>query len=525
MGALRKNLLTQSIVKRDSLVRQFVGLGTLAIAACLMSACPGGVGAGGGPLPNGTVLEATGFPTYTLPPFGRERLEVRLRNQQQPLANQQIAFQLINNTIGGALSQQLVTTDANGLASVDVTAGENLGAFQVTAQAAGTPQVTWQITVSNTAGQTGTLTGIMQIENHFDIQNEFPNEGFGKVINILRRMNDPGAYIVDLLVDELDDNNTLEWALYQAIQAQRTEIEQAFTEFFRQLPFGNKLLNLANNLTNLLTRFRLTTELVASQQQLGPSGNNTALHRLTQLHWTLGDDEHTYEMSQFLRPNERKPETTVNLILGNAGNLAINRHDLEFPFGAMLVAAVHKLAIPALFSGPCTRVTTTECLPAQDKEDGTNTVCTNLAKAEQKPDNFYICYDDGDRGTKDHCAAKDSCVPPDDFNSLFNQWLSCDDAASFLEGQLSIGQGLWKSGCRVLIAFVAGIIDAQLLQIKDRGTGLTLEGTCQISDQNSDSNYDQISNGNWVGELRLDGNAAIFGQDPKSKAVFQGTLQ
>ena len=50
---------------------------------------------------------------------------------------------------GGTLSAATSTTDANGLASVNVTANGKAGSFQVTASAVGTPA---QFTLTNTAG-------------------------------------------------------------------------------------------------------------------------------------------------------------------------------------------------------------------------------------------------------------------------------------------------------------------------------------------------------------------------------------
>ena len=72
-----------------------------------------------------------------------------------PVPNITVTWALIGRTAGGTLSATTSTTDANGLASVTVTANGNAGSFQVTASAVGAPA---QFTLTNTAGAPTSIT-------------------------------------------------------------------------------------------------------------------------------------------------------------------------------------------------------------------------------------------------------------------------------------------------------------------------------------------------------------------------------
>ena len=72
-----------------------------------------------------------------------------------PVPNITVTWGVIGNTAGGELSEATSTTDANGLASVTVTANGKAGSFQVTASAVGSPA---QFTLTNRAGTANAIT-------------------------------------------------------------------------------------------------------------------------------------------------------------------------------------------------------------------------------------------------------------------------------------------------------------------------------------------------------------------------------
>ncbi len=297
-------------------------------------------------------LTIVGWKSLYLVQGQKVTLQVLYTKNGQPEPNQPIAFAIKTASTDATLSAAQISTSGGGFADVVLTAGQLLGQLTVEATALQVDAVAWAVEVREKPAITPpapNLDGTYDLTNKFDVQTNFTGSKFAGVLNVLNQISDdpldPGKYVVDRVLDEIDNKAVqavaivLKPALYKEVNTLLYKIAPKLTATFKQL---------AKDLSTIARQFEVSSTLSSPAPQ---PGNLPMVvdHELNKIAWTLGG---TRSEVTFKQLNMQNPiAKNVQLTLVNGSDLDIRDHSFKLNYGAFLLVALDNLVIPRIEPG------------------------------------------------------------------------------------------------------------------------------------------------------------------------------
>jgi hypothetical protein len=297
-------------------------------------------------------LTIVGWTSLYLVQGQKVTLQVLYTRNGQPEPGQPIAFALKGGTTDATLSAAQISTNSGGFADVVLTAGQLLGQLTVEATSLQVDAVQWAVEVREkpeTTPPAPNLDGTYGLTNKFDVQTNFTGSKFAGVLNVLSQISDdpldPGKYVVDRVLDEVDNKAiqavalVLKPALYKEVNKLLYAIAPKLTATFKQL---------AKDLSTIARQFEVVSTLTSPAPQPG-NLPMVADHELQEIAWTLGGTraEVTFKQLNLQNPIAKN----VQLTLANGTDLSIREHTFQLNYGAFLLVALDNLVIPRLEPG------------------------------------------------------------------------------------------------------------------------------------------------------------------------------
>jgi hypothetical protein len=376
-----------------------------------------------------------------------------------------VAFEIQGDAKGGSLTAASAITDNQGLAKVDLQAGDAEAAFGVRASAQYATAVDWSVAVRLGSGppttQPLTLEGTYQLESQFDLVSGLPGT-FGDVvrtvIDITDSPNDPTTYLIDLALQEINSSTVT-----NALNALRPGIDVAINEFLKD-QLGDVYTNLlafGNGFGDAAQRFGLKSELAITKNA---DGSYTGKHTIKGIFFMTdagGGKRERQDVDLADMNMDYIVANNVPITRTGDSTITIGDHALPLSYGKALVYMVRNIVIPLI--DPWAR-TMTEFL--QDIVD-------------------------------------------------------CDTLGDEIAGEVGFGSGsIYASACKTALAFAGNFLEGKLGEVGGTATGFHLHGTARMQDTNSDKTVDKLMAGAWEGQLDIGPEEATLSAP---KQTFLGT--
>jgi hypothetical protein len=312
------------------------------LALALVASCSSGAPEGPRPPQEGhAFLSIVGEAALFVEGGGRQTITVQYHDEEgHPLVGD-IAFDIFGDPRGGDLSAVTATTDAEGLAHIDVVSGEQAD-FQVTASALYAQPVQWNVSIGE-GGSALDATGAFQLESEFDIADGIPGP-VGAVINAVLDMtddpNDPATWVIDQLLTQINNDT-----ITNAIAGLRPGLDVILHDaLVRNTPeFVEKIINVGDDLEQVARHFgSLSTFTVGRDPDLGL----VASHGFDAFRFSVEGVDHEYTMSE-LELEDSKTQG-IKVSLRGTSKLGIAEHQLPVHYGHMIAFVLDHAIIPAI---------------------------------------------------------------------------------------------------------------------------------------------------------------------------------
>lgn len=314
---------------------------TFLLALGAGAGCAGDATGGDDTTETGAQLTIVGERTLRLENGWESEIKVRYTDLDgQPLAGE-LTFQIAGEPGGAFLSDTSAVTDANGEATLVLTAGSaGDAAFAVEADADDTDPVQWDVQVLEVALD---VTGSYRVTSEFDLASGLPGTA-GDVINTFIEMTDdpqdPATWVLDQLVDNIDSGivqdfingarpaldvilNEVLLSTTPDIVADLIEMGDAFGQIARNFGTGSELrVTATNDVDNALL----------------------AQHVMTDLIFTIDGDSYPYPFADMGMAN---PTAQVPFSY-TANRFTLGAHDFPLSYGSILMVALEQIIIPLI---------------------------------------------------------------------------------------------------------------------------------------------------------------------------------
>jgi hypothetical protein len=373
----------------------------------------------------------------------------------------EIAFAVVGDAKGSAVSAGTAQTDRQGLATIDVNAGSTEASFNVRASATYATAVDWSIGVRNgpPGPQALSLEGTYQLESQFDLVAGLPGtlgEVVRTAIDITNDPNDPTTFLIDLALRQIDNSS-----ITGAVNSLRPGLDVGINQFLKD-QLGDVYANLlafGNGFGDAAQRFGLKSELAITKK---PDGSYVAKHTVKGIFFFTDAGGHRdrqdvdlAEMSMDYVVSDNVPVTRT----GDTG-ITIGDHALPVSYGKALVYMVRNIVIALI--DPWAR---------------------NLTE-------------------------------------FLQDIVDCDSLGEKIAEEVGFGSaGIYSSACKTALAFAGNYLEGKLGEVGGTATGFSLHGNARIQDSNSDKKVDKILGGEWEGRLDIGPDAATLA---RPKQTFLG---
>jgi hypothetical protein len=440
-------------------------------AIAITSACEGGLPQAQQGTPN---TDASSKPTDqpALTMIGPSQIALKV-GQQHPLrvhygqdgknlASEGIQFRFLDPRCDARISSPTGVTDQAGFAQISLASGAVPCGFRLEARTPTGMTAVWSISVgqggATTPGTPG-ISGVFELTSNFDLAANFQGSGFASVLNMLEEVSDnpddPGKFIVDLIIDELA-GDTSNLALVTVVQFAKVLLYYEVNELLASSagPFVAAMKQVTADLSTIARRFSVTSAMTfASPQTIDQ--NLVADHRLKSIAWNLRGKRVEYS---FLQLGMADPVVSgVALSPGPLadGNVLVSEQTFSLKYGSFLLVGLNNLIIPNINS-----------------------------KAN-------------------------------DLTSLISSYLDCKSVAETLVDSTGVGgEVLWEATCVAAIAGFAGSVEQALIAMDDDDPSqLKIKGQARLLPLSSGGTtpwVGEIDRGLWSGTLNLAGAVTTF---------------
>lgn len=291
--------------------------------------------------PGSAHLEIIGADSVLLENGWTADVTVRYADESnEPLAGL-IDFTISGEPFGAFLSDDQIMTDANGQATITVTAGSaNDANFDIVASAADAEPVQWQVQVLERALE---VTGSYRVDSQFDMASGLPGTA-GQVVNTFIDMTDgpydPATWVLDRLVEAIDNGTVeglvdavrpaLDGILYDLLIANTPDIVEKIIEL------GDAFGQVAKKFgTNSTLEVKITNDA---------DGALSATHHLTSLVFTIDGQTFTYPLADFGMAN-LQADTSFSY---TSTKFNVGQHAFPLSYGAILMVALEEIILPLI---------------------------------------------------------------------------------------------------------------------------------------------------------------------------------
>ncbi|MCB9559727.1 MAG: Ig-like domain-containing protein [Kofleriaceae bacterium] len=315
----------------------------LILALLLGAAAAGCAGSGGGgddvAPADGAKLTIVGERSLLMENGWSNEITVRYTDLDgNPLAGQ-IDFTL-DGTVGGSyLSSVTATTDADGEASVELTAGETGDlTFQVAATAEAADGVAWDVQVLQHALE---ITGDYRLSSEFDLATGLPGTA-GQVVNTFIDMTDgpydPATWVLDQIIAKISNATVRD-----LINGARPAIDGLLNDLLlsNSPDIVARLIEMGDAFGQVAREFGTTSTLHVTDTNDVDAGM-IAQHVLTGLVFHIDADDYAYSMHDLGMEN-----VTADAPFGyDATRITLGAHAFPLSYGSILMVALDQLIIP-----------------------------------------------------------------------------------------------------------------------------------------------------------------------------------
>ena len=427
-----------------------------ALASGLTTGCAGESDGGPGPS-NGprqpapdeaAFLSLVGDANLFVEPMSTRQLQVKYHDQSgAPLAGE-IHFAIDGNGVGASLSAAKAVTDAQGVAKINLVAG-NEGAFRIKVTAELATGVDWRVSVTRAVAPTPPLSllGDFRTESTLDIGGGLPGT-VGTVVRTLDDLtdgpNDPATFLIDAAVNQIGSST-----IRSAVNFVRPGLDSMLNDFIsdNSPTFVSKMLQVSRDFSNVARRFGLVSKLSISNG-VSIDGNIQLKHKLEGVFFTIGGVKKTFMFSAMgITPTE----VTVPAQVMGESKIVLGQHQFPFSYGQVLLVALNQAIIPAI-----------------------DPTAHNIGE-------------------------------------LISHQVNCASIAVEIANFVGIGgTSLYEGACRTGITAVGGLIEDQIRRIDSTATTLTLKGDADIMDANTDRVVEAFQGGLWEGSMTMAGSTSML---------------
>ncbi len=296
---------------------------------------------GSGAEPGTASLTIVGDANVFLDAGSAHQLSVRYHSGDGgPLAGE-VSFELVGAAGGATLGAASAVTGADGVATVQLAAGDmQEAAFRVRASAAEAAEVEW--TVAVTVPVPLSVVGTYEVASELDLVSGIPGAA-GDVINGFLEMTDdpydPATWLLDVTQSQINNR-----AIEQLLRAARPALDAILNEVLLSVAPDAiaHLVALGDDLGQVARRFGTDSALTIAAVDDGL----TASHAITGAHFELDGVMHRYAASE-LGMGEVSSEG-IGCMLEEEARVHLDDHSLSLSYGALLLAALEDVIIPRI---------------------------------------------------------------------------------------------------------------------------------------------------------------------------------
>jgi hypothetical protein len=271
----------------------------------------------------------------------RKELLVQYHDDQgRPLAGE-VAFDIAGDPRGGDLSATTSVTDGEGLARIEVIAGEET-TFTVQGSALYAEPVTWTIEIGP-GGWALDATGDYELESDFDLVDGVPGP-VGDVVNALLDATDdptdPSTWVIDAILTAIDNQ-----AISDAIGGMRPQLDVILNQVLlaSSPDFVPTIIEVGDDLGQVARHFGAFSTLSVGRDI---DRGLLATHTIDSFVFTIDGEPHEYTLDE-LEHGESRAEQ-IKLRLRGQTKLGIDNHELPVAYGHLLVFVLDHAIIPAI---------------------------------------------------------------------------------------------------------------------------------------------------------------------------------
>jgi hypothetical protein len=369
-----------------------------------------------------------------------ETLTVKYADENgTPLAGE-VQFSVKGTYADSALLAASAVTNSQGLATVDLAAGQDQAAFRIEAGALYAVPVDWAVAVQPAAPPLPPLgfDGSYSIDSQFNLVNGLPGT-VGDIVNAIIDMtdspNDPATWLIDLALQKIDNST-----ITSAVNAVRPALDSFANDALKKYApsIVDDFITFGNTFGQVTKKFGVESQLVVTKDA---SGTYTATHTVTGVNFTISGTKYSYTLADLGISNVSAQNIAVTAD-PMTGDMTIADHSLGLSYGKVVVYALDHLVIPMI--------------------DGFASNLTDLLKDE---------------------------VP-------------CASISVDIANYVGIGDpSLYESACDTALDFAGAYVEGKISDLGGTASAFKIHGTTKGVDTNHDNSVDKLQDGLWEGVL------------------------
>lgn len=417
-----------------------------ALSICTLALSSSLLGCGGGSDAGETEdfdaqLSIVGDAQLSLGEGARATLQVRYHDSSGAPLLGEVTFEIAGD---GAASLDVASavTDAEGNATVTLTAGRDDATFSVEASAADAAPASWSIDVQKAANP-------LRVEGNYTINSNFvvasgTASDVAEVANTFVAMtddpNDPATWLIDILLEQLDSS-----IVSSAVGLARPGLDSWINDGLLEganADYPDKARQVGSDLAQIAGSFGLDSQLVI--RTWDEEGKYRATHTLSDYVVTIDGERHAVALSELSVGPIASPN--IEMARNDALELTVGDHAMVVPYGELTLAAMERFIIPAV-----------------------------------QPDARTI-------------------------HELLTSFVDCTAVGQSIADYITLGSASTYDGpCNLALSSAASFLESKLLDIDQSAVQMSLSGKATLGDSDGDGTADQMYDGQWFGSLDVAG--------------------
>jgi hypothetical protein len=382
-------------------------------------------------------LTIMGDSALTLIPGVETTLRVRYHDSAQLALAGEISFS-IDGADASFLGATEASTDEAGEAGVSLTIAAGSAPFAVLASAPGAQSVSWTVDIS---AQALVIDGDYNLDSKFKMLGS--NDGIAEAVTLFEEMtddpDDPGTWLVDVLLDELDSG-----FVSGAVGLARPSLDG----WIKSLMLQGASADYVQNANQIASQLRSLSESIGTRSELRirpwtEDGSYRATHELLSLVATIDGVEFEKTLSGLGQP--AISAQNVHIARTDSGELAIDDHEMDLPYGVMALATLEEAIIPLV-----------------------------------EPQASSV-------------------------HGLLTSFVDCQMIGASIADYIGLGSATTYDGpCNAAMSAAAAHVESTLLDMDDATpASVNLNGFASFADSNADGEVDELVRGKWYGSFLM----------------------